>query len=158
MGIKKKVILISISLVLIGILGYLGKGASEYFAWINAKEAVALSGFPWQCGAFQVLAVQPACTETPLGCTCMLCEAMCDESTQVTFAGQANCLATFACISPEVIPKGGPILTSRQMILAGMSNLITGNGIVGTQSVAASRIEKIISFFDRYIIAGFKDK
>lgn len=147
-----------ISVLILAVFCLLAYGAKEYYDWELVKTTVAEGGFPWQCGAYQITTVQKGCVMTNASCSCSFCQALCVGSTQVVFAGQENCGTTFACIAPEVIPSGGPLETSEQAILAGTSNLITGNGIVATQSVAANYFEKIYAWADKYIIAVINDQ
>ncbi|MFH1822806.1 MAG: hypothetical protein ABH830_03840 [Patescibacteria group bacterium] len=154
---KKKIILFSISIIVIIIFAYFGYGIKEYFEWIKIKQTVADGGFPWQCGVYEMTLVQEGCTRSCEGkCCCPLCDLLCDMSTQINFLGQENCKTNFACVAREVIPKGRPLITTRQAILAGTSNLITANGVVATQSVAANRTEKIIDWFNKVYIAFFE--
>ncbi|MFA6393886.1 MAG: hypothetical protein WCW25_03385 [Patescibacteria group bacterium] len=160
MNIKKilfQLLIAGAGVFILGAVIYLGIGVNDYLKWVKVKAAVAEGAFPWQCGAFQILGGMAGCTETQYGCTCKLCEALCNESTFVQFVGQPGCGGmNYACISPEVMPSGMPILMSSQAILAGTSNMISANGVVGTQSLAAHRVEKILDYF-KVIIAGKKE-
>lgn len=165
---SNKYIKIALLVIILSVLAYAGMGVYDYTKWIKTKNAVAAGGFPYQCGASKILMVQPSCTETPLGCTCKPCEALCNGSTQVLITPQQVCSIgsmnpAVVCISPEVIAAnsmtmGTPLEASvgKQAIFAGISNLMAGNGVIATPSLAASRIEKAINWFN-YVIASFKD-
>jgi hypothetical protein len=156
----KKLVLIFV----LAIIGFLGYGFFDYFRWEKAKSAIALGGYPWECGAYQVTTVTKGCNLTSSGACvgagvpCAMCEEFCLDTTQVIFAGQPGCMgAEFACISPDVIETGVQLAFSRQAILAGPSNLMTANSVLATQSIAGYSIEKFANWF-KYIIAGHKDK
>jgi hypothetical protein len=83
----------------------------------------------------------------------------------MTFTGQQNCGATYACISNLVQVKGGATTlmecAGKQAILAGTTNInmMAPNALVACPgSVAANNMDKFVNWFDKYIIAGFKDK
>ena len=156
---RKRFFLSTLVIFLVVFFSYASIGIYDYSVWIGAKKAIAVGGYPWQCGAFAVGTVTPGCVITSGSCTCSMCNALCNGSTQVIFSGQAICGTTFACLGPEVVATGLPIASSKQAILAGTSNLLTGNAVVATQSVAANRVEKLINIAKKskdFIVAGFK--
>lgn len=162
MGIVKNrvihLLILIAGVLVLGAVIYFGKGVNDYLKWAKVKKASAVGGYPWCCGASQITGGMPGCVITSGVCSCPQCEALCDGSTYVQFVGQPSCKGmNFACISPGVKPSGVPILTSRQAILCGTSNMMTANSVAGTQSLAAYRVEKILDYY-KVIIAGFKEK
>jgi hypothetical protein len=156
----KKIVKILLILILIGGVGYIGYGVLEYNKWLETKTAVAIGGYPWQCGG-TISVVQAGCTRSCMGkCCCALCDALCDGSTQVIFSGQPICGLSYMCIAAQQQVKGTPIQAAagKQFITGNTSsNLLMGNGVIATPSMAAGQMEKLFQGFD-YIIAGFKDK
>ena len=165
-----KYIKISIVIIILGILAYAGLGIYDYVKWVKIKKAVAAGGFTYQCGASKIIKVQPNCNYTPAGaCTCALCTALCTNSTEVDIMPQEVCSIgsmnpAVVCVSPDVIAAnsltmGTPLEASagKQAIFAGISNMMSGNGVIATPSMAASNIERIVNWFG-FLIASFKNK
>jgi len=167
---RNKYVKISIVIIVLGALVYVGWGVYDYAKWIKTKKAVAAGGFTYQCGASKIINVIPLCRYTAPGvCSCPLCPLVCDNSYQVDITPQAVCSVgalnpAVVCISPTVAlantkTMGTPLEASlgKQAIFAGISNMMAGNGVIATPSLAAGRIEKMVNWFD-YMIASFRDK
>lgn len=155
----KKILFMIGGVIMICAVAYLSYGTIEYGKWLQTKQAIAEGGFAWTCGVPEIVSRQPGCTQSCSGkCCCAACDPLCDGSTYVIFKPQPVCKINFACISPTVPVKGGSIMTTKQAILAGTSNMLSGpTSVVATQSLAANRVEKLAIWVDKYIIASFKD-
>ncbi len=166
-----KYIKISIVIIVLGILAYAGLGIYDYAKWVKVKKVVAAGGFTYQCGANKVVAVQPGCKNVPAPpfCSCPECTLLCEGSTQVTIEPQAVCSQgalnpAVVCVSQDVkaanaktMPTPLEALAGKQAIFAGFSNMMSGNGVIATPSMAANTVEKIVNWFD-YMIAMFRNK
>ena len=166
----KKIIKISVLLVFLAVAAYFGLAVRDYVKWAKVKKAIAAGGFPYQCGASKIINVTPMCKYTAPGvCSCPLCPLVCDNSYQVDITPQQCCSIgalnpAVVCISPTVVlantkTMGTPLEASigKQAIFAGISNMMVGNGVIATPSLAANTIEKILNWF-KFAVASFKDK
>jgi hypothetical protein len=162
----KKISRIIILLLIVALVIFLISGVFDYYKYRKAAAEAAGAGYPWQCGAMKVTYIQMGCTQSCEGkCCCLLCDANCEGTTEMDFIGQENCgAAVNVCVSPEVLVKGGAKTVEecngKQAIFAGVSNLMmNGNAVVACPgSVAASNIDRLVNWLDKYIIAGFRDK
>jgi len=165
----KKYTKILIAVIILAAVVYAGLGIYDYAKWAKAKKAVAAGGFTYQCGANKVVFVTPNCKQIPGPpfCSCAECALVCEGATQLIIEPQAVCSQgalnpAVVCISEDVkqansktMPTPLEALAGKQAIFAGFSNMMAGNGVIATPSLAASNIEKVISWFD-YAMAIFK--
>jgi hypothetical protein len=160
---KKRSVLKIIFLVLfLGLLFYVGIGGFDYYNWVQTKKAVAASGMQLYAGTLGT--ITPSCTYSSSGCTCSLCnDCGCNTYSQtlITMGQEVNKGALNLCVSETVQVKGTPLMmaSGKQFIAGSLTGkCLTANAILATPSLAASNFEKVLSFVDKYIIAGFKDK
>lgn len=138
-------------------------GGFDYYKWVQTKKAVAAGGFT-NLYAGTLGTITPGCVITSGSCTCSLCnDCGCTTYSQalITMGQEVNMGALNICVSETVQVKGTPlIMASGKQFIAGSltGKCLTANSVLATPSLAASNFEKILSFVDKYIIAGFKDK
>ncbi len=151
-------------------LAYAGWSAYDYAKWVKTKKAVAAGGFPYQCGASKIISVTPLCRFIEPGvCSCTPCALSCNNSYWIQIIPQAVCSngaidPTSVCIDPLVAAAnsktmGTPLEMSigKQAIFAGITNMMTTNGVIATPTLAANTVDKIINWFD-YALASFRGK
>jgi len=154
--ILKNKIVISLGLIIIGFVSW---GFFDYFKWQKVKAAAA--GFPIECGIYKTTMVTPGCNRGSAGkCSCVFCEASpCSGNTEIQFLAQATpkCTTNFFCVDPSftgytgTIPKIGD-----QALVGATSQIIMGNAVYGTPSMAVKTIDKIKNLLTNFSIAGFK--
>jgi len=143
---------------------FLMPGVFGYFKYKNAVAEAVSAGYPWQCGVTSITTVIPKCVLVDGVCSCSLCQASCvGYYDEVIFVGQPSCNgATYACVMTGTPIKGGGTTlvagVGGQGIFAGTTNMQMGaNDIIALPgSVAAGKIDQLVNWFDKYIIAGFK--
>lgn len=162
--IKRKIIKTVVLTAVMALIIFIAWGVFDFWRWLSAKSVIAGGGYTTLCGA-RILQATPACTQTCLGkCCCALCDAYCTGTTQLIFSQmQPVCGGiTYACASPTILVKGGGttlIGSDNKQIMFGSftGNLLTDNAAVATPAVAASAINKIVNWLDKFIITGRKD-
>ncbi len=158
----KKIFLVVLIFGTLGIFAYIGKVAYEYKEWLNIQKAVAGGGYTnLYAGTFG--AITPSCTYTNTGCTCQLCnDCGCNTYSQaiITMGQPVNKGALNLCVNESVQVKGTPLIASagKQFIAGSLTGkCLMASAVLATPSMAASNFEKVLSFFNNFIIAGKRE-
>lgn len=157
----KKIIWSIVIISVLGLAGYLTKGAADYFGWLKSKEAIADGGFTnLYAGTFG--SITPGCTYTTAGCTCTFCNTCgCNTYDQalISVGQEVNKGAMYLCVSNALQVKGSPLIASaNKQFMAGSitGQCLTPNAVLATPSLAANHFERLAKFIDNFIIAGKK--
>ncbi|RLC37252.1 hypothetical protein DRH27_04050 [Candidatus Falkowbacteria bacterium] len=157
---KSRIIIYGVLTVLLIIVGYV---VFQYIEFNNVAKAVG--GMPWQDGG-KISMVRPVCildTPMPYPTTCAIsCPLVtsaygtaCMAYMEIDTVGQKG--TTFMAVPKGFVFSGGGSFptTGMDFVAGGSTNALPW--VIGIPGLAVNNIEKIKNWFDKYIIAGFKD-
>ena len=161
---KKKIVRFSILAIVICFLVYVGFGIADYLEYKSVVKASA--GMSWQDGGKISMVREPCVLDTPAsdpvvcGISCPLVTSVwgsgCVGYIEIDTVGQLG--TTFISAPVGFVYSGGGAHPRAGMdfIAGGATNAMPW--VIGIPGYAANNIDKIVDWFDKYIIASFKDK
>ncbi len=160
---KKRIIRTIVSLIVVSLILMIIPGIIDYFEYRSVVKATAT--MPWQDGGQITMVKEPCILDTPVSSpvtcaiSCPLVTSVlgpaCMGYIEIDTAGQLG--TTFLAAPTGFVYQGGGThpAAGMQFIAGGSTN--AQPWVIGIPGKFAMRTQKVIDWFNKYIIAGLKD-